>query len=238
MAALVRSLAVTAASTNVSMEQQLKSSFLIANRNTLAQAMSHLLNNDAALEPIIKRAGIAAIVPHKNYYQELVESIISQQLSVKAAATILKRFVNLFSGSEFPTPDQILKKDAETLRSVGLSRQKASYIQDLALKVLDGSVKFNHLDALSNDDVTAELTQIKGVGVWTVHMFLIFCMGRLDVFPVGDLGIKNGIKNLYGFDKVPTVDDMNQIARDNNWHPYESVASWYVWHSLDNKPAL
>lgn len=211
---------------------------VIAEPSILLAAANHLSANDAILVPIIKQAGVATITPHKNYYQELVESIVSQQLSVKAAATILKRFVDLFPGDGFPAPDQILQKDIEELRAVGLSRQKGSYIQDLALKVIDGSVKFNHLDALSNDDVVAELTQIKGVGVWTVHMFLIFCMGRLDVLPVGDLGIKNGIQKLYGFDHTPTVEEMQDIAIKNSWHPYESVASWYVWHSLDNKPAL
>lgn len=210
----------------------------IANPTTLAAATDHLLANDFILASVIKHAGIPTITPHKNYYQELVESIVSQQLSVKAAATILKRFVDLFDGDGFPTPDQILQKNIEALRGVGLSRQKGSYIQDLALKVIDGSVKFTHLDVLSNDEVIAELTQIKGVGVWTVHMFLIFCMGRLDVLPVGDLGIKNGIAKLYGFENSPTIEEMQTVAINNNWHPYESVASWYVWHSLDNKPVV
>lgn len=211
---------------------------LIATPLTLAVAADHLTKVDAALAPVIKKAGAATIMPHKNYYQELVESIVSQQLSVKAAATILKRFIALFGGDEFPTPEQILQKDIEAFRGAGLSRQKGSYIQDLALKVISGSVKFDHLDNLSNDEVISELTQIKGVGVWTVHMFLMFCMGRLDVLPVGDLGIKNGIQKLYGFDHLPTPDDVQKIADANNWHPYESVASWYVWHSLDNKPAV
>jgi DNA-3-methyladenine glycosylase II len=211
---------------------------VLANPKTLEQAARHIASQDSVLSPIIERAGIATIKPHKNYYQELVESIVSQQLSVKAAATILKRFVELFSGDGFPTPDQILEKDVETLRGIGLSRQKASYIQDLALKVIDGSVKFNHLDVLSNSEIIDELTQIKGVGVWTVHMFLMFCMGRLDVLPVGDLGIRNGIANLYGFDHHPSPAEIEIVAQNNNWHPYESVASWYVWHSLDNKPSL
>lgn len=210
----------------------------LASSDVLRVAATYLSTQDAQLAPIIKKAGVAAIKPHKNYYQELVESIVSQQLSVKAAATILKRFIDLFPGDNFPTPDQILQKDIEDLRGVGLSRQKGSYIQDLALKVIDGTVKFNHLDVLTNDEVIAELTKIKGVGVWTVHMFLIFCMGRLDVLPVGDLGIKNGIQKLYGFDHSLTMEEMQKVAVDNNWHPYESVASWYVWHSLDNKPAI
>lgn len=210
----------------------------IANKDTLDEAMKHLSQHDATLSPIIKRAGQATITPHKNYYQELVESIISQQLSVKAAATIQRRFLELFDGDEFPSPDIILEKDIESLRGVGLSRQKASYIQDLALKVIEGTVRFNHLDVLTNDEVIAELTQIKGVGVWTVHMFLMFCMGRLDVLPVGDLGIKNGVQKLYGLKNLPDAHAVEKIARANNWHPYESVASWYIWHSLDNKPSL
>ena len=204
----------------------------------LQTAADHLSTHDDTLSSVITTAGLATFTPHKNYYQELVESIISQQLSVKAASTILKRFVDLFPSGNFPTPDQILQKDIEQLRSVGLSRQKGSYIQDLAVKVIDGTVKFDHLDELSNDDIIAELTQIKGVGIWTVHMSLMFCMGRLDVLPIGDLGIKNGIQKLYNLDHQPTPDEMHQIAHDNNWHPYESVASWYIWHSLDNKPVL
>ncbi|MBC7943491.1 DNA-3-methyladenine glycosylase 2 family protein [Candidatus Saccharibacteria bacterium] len=210
----------------------------IASPIALARGARHLSLHDSILDRIIKKAGIATIAPHKNYYQELVESIISQQLSVKAAATILKRFVGLFPDSNFPTPDKILGKDIEQLRSVGLSRQKAGYIQDLAAKVLNGTVRFNHLDGLSNEKVITELTQIKGVGSWTVHMFLIFCMGRLNVLPVGDLGIKNGIQKLYNLHEVPTAGDIEQIATQNSWHPYESLACWYVWHSLDNKPAL
>lgn len=210
----------------------------VATTANLNLAAKHLSSRDPILAVIIKGAGIATITPHQNYYQELVESIISQQLSIKAAATILKRFVGLFVGSVFPAPDQILKKDIEALRTAGLSRQKAGYIQDLARKVLDGTVRFDHLDGLSNQAIIAELTQIKGVGLWTVHMFLMFCMGRLDVLPVGDLGIKNGIKQLYGLADVPTTDIIERIALENDWHPYESIASWYVWHSTDNKPLL
>lgn len=210
----------------------------LASPKTLKQAADHLAQVDPALTTIIKTFPLPKIEPHKNYYQELVDSIVSQQLSVKAAATIMKRFVDLFPGDGFPAPDQILVKDIEELRAVGLSRQKASYIQDLAAKVLDGSVKFNHLDALSNDEVITELTQIKGVGVWTAHMFLLFCMGRLDVLPTGDLGIKNGIQRLYNLKTSPTPEEIEKIAKKNNWHPYESVASWYVWKSLDNEPAL
>jgi DNA-3-methyladenine glycosylase II len=209
----------------------------LASLENFKKAADYLSSHDTILGEVIKYAPLPAFVPHKNYYQELVESIISQQLSVKAAATILKRFKELFS-SDFPTPEDILATDIETLRSVGLSRQKASYIKDLATRVLEGSIRFSHLDTLSNQGVIDELVQIKGVGVWTVHMFLLFCMGRLDVLPTGDLGIKNGMYKLYALPEKPTPQNMETIALNNKWHPYESVASWYVWHSLDNKPMV
>ena len=211
---------------------------VIANPATLKQAAEYLAKTDPILAPVIAEYGIPTIVPNKNYYQALVESIISQQLSVKAADTILKRFLDLFPGDEFPTPGQILEKDIEILRSVGLSRQKGTYIQDLAVKVIEETVRFNHLDALENQAIIDELTAIKGVGVWTVHMFLMFCMGRLDVLPVGDLGIKNGIFALYGLKEKPSPEEIAKVATDNNWHPYETVASWYVWRSLNNKPVI
>jgi len=205
--------------------------------DTLKAGREHLIAADPILGSVITNAPLPSFVPHGNYYQELVESIISQQLSVKAAATILKRFRDLF-GDAFPSPEDILTKDIEVYRSVGLSRQKATYISDLAQKVLDGSVQFNHLDALTNQQVIKELAAIKGVGVWTVHMFLLFCMGRLNVLPTGDLGIKNGIQKLYDLDTRPTEADIEALAIQQHWHPYESIASWYIWHSLDNNPAL
>lgn len=203
----------------------------------LAEGAEHLSAVDPMLAQVIADAPLPKFSPHDNYYQELVESIISQQLSVKAAATILKRFKELF-GDDFPSPEAILTQDIETYRAVGLSRQKASYIRDLAEKVLDGTVKFDHLDSLTNQEVVDELIQIKGVGVWTIHMFLMFCMGRLDVLPVGDLGIRNGIQKLYNLPTRPNDIEIEEIARLNKWSPYETIASWYIWHSLDNKPAL
>ncbi len=205
--------------------------------DTLKEGATHLATVDPVLKQVIDNAPLPSFTPHHNYYQELVESIVSQQLSVKAAATILKRFKSLFM-SEFPSPDEILDEEIETFRSVGLSRQKATYIRDLAQKVIDGSVKFDHLDALSNQEVIDELIQIKGVGLWTVHMFLMFCMGRLDVLPIGDLGIKNGMQKLYNLEVKPEPVEMEAIAAKNNWAPYQTLASWYIWHSLDNQPAL
>lgn len=203
----------------------------------LASGAKHLADADPVLAHIISVAPLPTFSPHKNYYQSLVESIISQQLSVKAATTILKRFTGLFDAS-FPSPKDILEKDIEAYRAVGLSRQKATYIRDLAYKVIDETVKFDHLDSLTNQEVIDELIQIKGVGVWTVHMFLMFCMGRFDVLPTGDLGIRNGVQKLYSLQERPGDAEIEAIARTYNWHPYESIASWYIWYSLDNKPAL
>ncbi len=204
----------------------------IANNQTISAAMQQLSATDPVLGAVITRAGACTLRPHENYYQELVESIIGQQLSLKAAAAIEARFVALFEGV-FPTPEQILTLDEDTLRGVGFSRPKARYILDLAAHVYDGRIILDKFDALSNDEIIAELTTVKGIGEWTVHMFLIFCMGRLDVLPTGDLGIKNGIRKLYGFDSAPTVEDMREVAAANQWHPFESVASWYVWRSLE-----
>jgi len=206
---------------------------------TLTTALEHLSSADPFLGYIIRNSTQKPdFTPHKNYYQTLVDSIVSQQLSVKAAATIEKRFIDLFDGADFPTPEQILTKDIEILRSAGLSRPKAGYIQDLAMKVIDGTVQFDHLDALSNEEIITELTKVKGIGEWTVHMFLMFCMGRLDVLPSGDLGIRNGIKKLYDLPTIPTPLEIQVLAQKNNWHPYESVASWYIWKSLDATPTI
>lgn len=198
-------------------------------------AADQLTKADPILSPVITSSGLPLLVAHTNYYQELVESIIGQQLSVKAAATIRSRFVSSFN-DQFPSPEQILSRDIEQLRSVGLSRPKASYIQDLARRVHDGAVQLDQLDKLSNDEIITELTAVKGIGEWTVHMFLMFCMGRLDVLPIGDLGIRSGIQKLYRLDHLPSPTEVTNIAKQNNWHPYESVASWYVWQALDNKP--
>jgi len=200
------------------------------------KALEHLRAHDPIIAELIVRYPAPTFHKHGNYYQELVDSIISQQLSVKAARAIETRFKDLYGGN-FPSPEQILDTDIETLRGVGISRPKARYIQDLAMKILDGSVKFDHFDQQSNEEIITELTAVKGIGEWTAHMFLMFCMGRLDVLPIGDLGIRNGVTALYGFAATAAPQDIANIANTHEWKPYESVASWYVWQSLDNMPA-
>lgn len=201
----------------------------------LQTAADYLARQDEILAPVIATSGLPDFLPHTDYYGALVNSIIGQQLSVKAAASIKGRFKELFGG-DFPAPSAILEKSTEELRSVGLSGAKVNYVRDLADHILDGRIHFNDLDLLTNDEITAKLTDVKGIGEWTVHMFLMFCMGRLDVLPVGDLGVRNGVGLLYGFESAPTPAQVATIADEHGWHPYESVASWYVWRSLENAP--
>lgn len=200
----------------------------------LQAGTEHLAQTDPRLATLIARYPQPTFQPHTDYYRELVASIISQQLSVKAAATIYQRFVDMFG--RVPEPVELLSRDDTELRAAGLSGQKIRYIKDLAMKVLGGSLTFDAIDTKSNDEIVAQLTAVKGVGEWTAHMFLIFCMGRLDVLPVGDLGIKNAITQLYELNHTATPSDIIAIAERNAWHPYASVAGWYLWQSLNNAP--
>ncbi|HUC87925.1 MAG TPA: DNA-3-methyladenine glycosylase [Candidatus Binatia bacterium] len=203
----------------------------------LKLAVKHLAQVDPVMAKLIKQTPMCDLKPHKNYYWELIDSIISQQLSVKAAASIENRFQQLL-GSKVPKPEAILAKSVEELRGVGLSRAKAGYIQDLAQKIIDGSIRFDRLDQKTNEEITNELVAVKGIGEWTAHMFLIFCVGRLDILPTGDLGIRRGTQLSYGLSDLPSPQQVAEVAESNRWHPYESVASWYIWRSLGNTPSL
>jgi DNA-3-methyladenine glycosylase II len=200
----------------------------------IAVAKAHLAAHDPIMARLIAAHPEPSFVKHPRYYEELMSSIISQQLSVKAAATIQKRFVTLFG--HFPTPQDVLSRDLEELRSVGLSRQKAGYIVAIAEHALAQPGLFPRLDHMDNEAIITDLTTIKGVGTWTVHMLLIFCMARLNVLPIGDLGIRRAVERNYELPGLPTPEQVAVIATQRNWHPYESVASRYLWLSLDNMP--
>ncbi len=203
--------------------------------DTVAQeALIHLSSNDPLLAPVIATVGPCMLRRHHDYYKELVESIIGQQLSLKAAASIEARLIAFFGGI-FTPPATILAASDDELRGVGFSRAKVIYIKDLALHVDAGRLQFDRFDSMSNEEIIAELLPIKGIGEWTAHMFLMFCMARSDVLAVGDLGIKNGIRELYDFDRQPTAEDIIAVSAANHWHPYETVACWYVWRSLELK---
>lgn len=198
----------------------------------LAAGVRQLRVNDPKLAVVIDRVGPCQLRPHGDYWRELAESIVSQQLSTKAAATITGRLTAL-GGSTFPSPEQVLALSHDELRQVGLSGAKVSYIQDLAAHIQDGRLRIKDLPDLTNDEIIVELTNVKGIGDWTAHMFLIFSLGRLDVLPVGDLGIRRGIQLLYELDELPHPPHIIKLAAKNGWSGFESIASWYIWRVVD-----
>ena len=167
-------------------------------------------------------------------YGTLVRAIVGQQLSTKAAATIYGRVLELFEGHT-PAPKQLLKVDPDRLRAAGLSRAKVVYLQDLAQHVEDGALELELLPDLPDEEVAEQLTAIKGLGRWTADMFLMFHLGRPDILPVGDQGIRRAIQVEYGLRKLPDAKRMQKIARP--WQPYRTLACLYLWSSLDNTPA-
>ena len=199
----------------------------------LEMAVRHLEAADPVLGSVIVQVGACTLTPHTRYFEELAGSVIGQQLSVKAAATITARVEGLFDGT-FPGPQALAAANREDLRAAGLSYRKVDYIQDLATKVAAGAVVLDHLDALTDTEIIARITEVKGFGTWTVQMFLIFSLGRLDVVASGDLGVRTGVKRLYSLETLPAPKDVEERAQANRWHPYSSVACWYLWQSLNN----
>lgn len=197
----------------------------------MRKAVNHLKNCDPVLRAIIERVGPCRIEYSVPEFCSLAEGIVYQQLNGKAAVTIFKRFSDL-AGNPL-TPEGILKLSDDQLRGVGLSKQKSSYLKDLAAKTSSGLLNFNNLHELSDEEVIKHLTQVKGIGVWTAHMFLIFSLRRPNVLPTGDYGVQVAVKKHYRKRKLPKPKDMEKIARA--WEPYRSVACWYMWRSLDIK---
>ena len=197
-------------------------------------AIAHLHAADPVLGDLMTRCGPCTLEPgDTDPFVTLCRAIISQQLSGRAANTITERLEALFDSGVL-TPEGILATPDETLRSLGLSRQKQAALKDLANKTRDGSLQLATLPTLSDEDVMRRLTQVRGIGVWTAEMFLIFSLGRLDVFPVGDLGIRKAIQRVYGYKKMPAVTTMHRHAR--KWVPYRTIATWYLWESYDGLP--
>ena len=172
--------------------------------------------------------------PRGDAYGALLRSVIGQQLSVKAAATIFQRVLALFDGT-VPTPHALLDADTNDLRAAGLSGRKVEYLRDLARHVLDGELEVDRLHQLPDDVVIEEITAVRGLGIWTAHMFLMFHLERPDVLPVGDLGIRNAVKAAYGLDEPASPAELERIAEP--WRPHRSLACLYLWESLANAPA-
>jgi DNA-3-methyladenine glycosylase II len=196
----------------------------------MRKAVTHLRKSDPLLAAVIDRIGPCRIEYREPEFATLVRSIVYQQLNGKVAAVIFERFMQLLPGKKL-TARGVLSLSLADLRSAGLSGQKANYILDLAEKTSGRSIRFPDLLALSDEDVIASLTQVRGVGVWTAHMFLIFALQRPNILPVGDLGVRSAIKKLYNLDALPAAAEVERIAAA--WHPYCSMATWYLWRSLD-----
>ncbi|MDP4116030.1 MAG: DNA-3-methyladenine glycosylase [Bacteroidota bacterium] len=201
------------------------------NFKEIQNGVTYLINNDKKLAKVITAAGKCNLKPHRNYYLSLLEAIIGQQLSVKAASSIYNKFTAFFL--EYPTPINIIETPHEILRGLGLSNAKVRYVKDLAEKVEDGTIHFNKLNKLSDEQIIQLLTKVKGIGIWTAHMFLIFTLGRPNVLPTGDLGIKKAIQRVYELDELPQEEGVEIIAAKYKWDPYCSLASWYLWKSLE-----
>jgi len=188
-----------------------------------------VLKKDPKLARIIKVVGKYQITTTSNYFESLIEAIITQQLAGSAAKAISERFRGLY-GKRFPKPADVLKTSDSKLRKTGLSGMKVKYIKDLSKNIESKKLKLRSLSKLSDDEIVEQLTQVKGIGRWTAEMFLIFSLGRMDVLPVGDLGLKKGVQLLNSASELPTETEIEKIAE--KWRPYRTVATWYLWKSL------
>ena len=201
----------------------------------MRKAILHLKKADPVLCSLIDRVGAYRMEYREPTFETLVRSIVYQQLSGRVASVIFGRLAGLMPDSKI-TPAGILKLTPAKMRKAGLSKQKTAYIRDLARKTSRGAVRFEALPDLADHEVIEHLTQVKGIGVWTAHMFLIFALQRLDVLPTGDLGVRMAIRKAYGMDDLPHPKQIEELAL--TWRPYCTIASWYLWRSLDKEAAI
>jgi DNA-3-methyladenine glycosylase II len=200
--------------------------------------VEHLRESDAVMRSLVEQHGVISLRQFRrdrptDPYGALIRAIVGQQLSTIAARAIYGRVLELFGGV-VPTPRALLDVDEGALRKAGLSRAKVAYLRDLAERVDDGRLQLDRLPKLSDDEVSAELTAVKGIGQWSADMFLMFQLGRKDVLPVGDLGIRRAVERLYDLPKIPDAPTVLNIGEP--WRPYRSLASLYLWTSGANTP--
>ncbi len=200
----------------------------------MRKAIIHLKRADPVLREIIERVGPYRMKYREPVFATLVRSIVFQQLSGYAAAAIFRRLAE--AAGEPVTPDGILRLTPRRMQSLGLSRQKIEYIRELARRTRSGELDFEACRELDDEEIIRRFTAVKGIGVWTVQMFLMFALRRPNVLPSGDLGVRNAVKKAYGLETMPKPSEIARIAEC--WHPYCSVASWYLWRSLENEPNL
>ena len=192
--------------------------------------LTHFDSRDPVMAAVIREKGALKLSRNRNYFLVLCKAIIGQQISIKAAESITQRFQILFE-NKTPTPENITAISVDLLRQSGLSRQKVKYLKDLAARFLDGSIRPHRLPYQSNEEVVETLTAVYGIGRWTAEMFLIFSLSRINVLPMGDLGLKAGIKKIYNMRSLPSTKRM--LALGKKWHPMETVATWYAWRIQD-----
>lgn len=195
--------------------------------------IDHFKKRDQQIFRLIETYGFADFNPSQDYFNDLVESIINQQLSNKAAATIWKRFRDLFKPKKI-TPESVIKMDLNKIRSCGTSNAKAQYIKNIAQAFLDHTITPTKFSQMSDSEIISQLVKVKGVGGWTAEMFLIFSLGRADIFSMGDAGLSKAINIIYGRNRTLTVKQKEKIV--SKWSPYRSYACLMLWKSLDNAP--
>ena len=196
----------------------------------IARALRHLRKSDPVLAEVIRRVGPFQLVPKRGRFQSLVRSILAQQISTAVARSMLRKLEARLAPSKL-TPLSLGRLSFDDLRAIGLSRQKATYLQDLTEKIVRKTVRLQRVHRLTDEEIIEELIQVKGIGRWTVQMFLIFCLGRPDVFAPDDFGLRSAIQRLYGLAELPKRAEAEEIAAP--WRPHATVASWYLWRSLE-----
>mgnify|MGYP000580139635 FL=1 len=197
----------------------------------MKSAISTLEENDPGLKPLFDTYETPVLSIGQNYFWSLCRSIIYQQLSGKAAKSIADRFIGLYKNNEYPNPQEVLNTDVKALRSIGLSGAKAGYIHNIARAFVDDVIQFDHFSYISDSDIKDQLIKIKGIGPWTVEMFLIFTLNRPDIFPATDLGIQKGYQRYYRLETLPKPYDM--IEKAKQWRPYRSVVTLYLWYAVE-----
>ena len=199
----------------------------------IENGINHIYSNDKKLAQVIDAVVSCNLKPKRDYYHALLRAIIGQQLSTVVADVIQERFFSFFNYK--PLPEKILSTPDQRLRNLGLSWAKVKYVKDLSNNIVAKEIHFRGINKMSDDEIIAEFTKVKGIGIWTIHMFLIFTLGRLNVLPVSDLGIRKAAKLTYNLRKLPNEERLRKLSKQNGWGPYNSIASWYLWKSIDMK---
>ncbi|CAK7339580.1 unnamed protein product [Dovyalis caffra] len=205
----------------------------LSHKGEIELALDHLTKSDPLLAPLLNSHEPPALNPCTSPFLSLTKSILFQQLATNAAKSIYTRFLTLCGGESQVNPDNVLSLTAPKLREIGVSGRKASYLHDLAEKYRNGSLSDTSILEMNDDMLLNRLTEVKGIGVWSVHMFMLFSLHRPDILPVGDLGVRKGVQNLYGLKDLPQALEMEQICE--KWKPYRSVGSWYMWRLMEAK---